>query len=93
MFSKVPQQFCQFLKHLLFLTQNISVFNLTVTNAIHMTGTAISYCFKVMLVAKTNTDDQNIRITSLSSVILPSGPGMNGGLYIGIGNTYIHVPA
>lgn len=53
-----------------------------------MTGITISYCFKVMPVAKTNTNDQNIRITSLSSVILPSGPGMNGGLYSGIGNTY-----
>lgn len=67
------------LKHLLFLTQNISVFNLTVKYVIQMTGITISYplCLNVMLVAKTNTDDQNIRITSLSAVILPSGPGMN----------------
>lgn len=47
-----------------------------------MTGITISYCLKVMLVAKTNTDDQNIRITSLSAVILPSGPGMNGGFIL-----------
>lgn len=85
MFSRAPQQFCQLflkqqrkLKHLPFLTQNISVSNFTVTNAVHMAGVTISCCFKVMLVAKTDTDDP-IRITSLSAALLPSGAGVTGG--------------